>query len=116
MGRSKYTDKEIELLDKLKHENRKLKRALKAARKMLDRYQVAEKKGLIEEDIIVPSKKRQKEKELRDKWQCYECDGGILELIIVGNRYFRKCNVCGKHTRSQIWDESVEGIRAKSRG
>ena len=33
MGRGHKTDRELDLLDKLKHENRQLKRQLKAARK-----------------------------------------------------------------------------------
>ena len=111
----KYTDKEYDTIDRLKHENRKLKRALKQTRKLLDRYCVAEDKGLIDGDVIVPSKKRQKEKELQEKWKCYECEHGVLELIIIGNRYFRKCNQCGKNTKTQVWDESVEGV-AKGEG
>lgn len=110
MGKKKRCDRELDMLDKLKSENRKLKRALKSTRKMLDRYEVAEQKGLIENDTIIPSKKRNKEKELKEKWRCYDCERGVLELIIIGNRYFRKCNNCGKRTKSQIWDESVEGV------
>ena len=110
MSKSKYTEKEIDLLDKLKHENRKLKRELKVARKMLDRYGVAEEKGLIDERVIMPSKKRHKEKELSDKWRCHDCEIGVLELIIIGNRYFRKCNHCDKHTKSQLWEDAVKGV------
>lgn len=104
-------DKELELVDKLKHENKKLKREIKAVRKMLDRYLVAEDKGLIDEGIITPGKKRQKEKEIKEHWKCHDCENGYLFIIQVGNRYFRKCNGCGKHTRSQIWDDKVEGLK-----
>ena len=110
MSKNLRTNREFDLLEKLKKENKHLKRELKRARKMLDRYDVAEQKGLINEDIIVPSKKRQKEKELLEKWRCYECENGILRLIIIGNRYLRKCDQCGKNTKSQIWDSSVKGI------
>ncbi|NVM34018.1 MAG: hypothetical protein HWN81_00380 [Candidatus Lokiarchaeota archaeon] len=110
MARGNYTDKEFDLLDRLKKENKRLKRDLKATRKMLDRYSVAEEKGLIDEGAIMPSKKRQKEKELQEKWKCHDCEKGVLELIIIGNRYFRKCNNCDKHTKSQLWDESVKGV------
>lgn len=103
--------REHDQLERLKNENRKLKRELKTARKLLDRYCVAEEKGLIEEDVILPSKKRLKEDELLKRWECYECHEGVLELIIIGNRYFRKCNHCGKNTKTQIWDETVEGVR-----
>jgi len=102
-------NKEIDPINKLKQENKRLKRELKSARKLLDRYLVAEEKGLIEEDIIVPSKKRQKEKELIEQWKCYSCDVGVLRLIRAGNRYFRKCDNCGKNTKSQLWDSKTEG-------
>lgn len=105
----KKSEKEFEFIEKLKQENKKLKRDLKVARKLLDRYHVAEEKGLIEEDIITPSKKRQKEKELLEQWQCYTCGKGVLRLIRIGNRYFRKCDKCGKNTKSQLWDPSVKG-------
>jgi len=103
-------DKEFDLLDRLKKENQILKRDLKSARKMLDRYLVAEDKGLIQEDIICPSKKRQKEQELKEQWRCYTCNIGVLRLIRAGNRYFRKCDNCGKNTKSQVWDPSVNGV------
>lgn len=112
-ARGHKTDKEYDLLYKLKNENKKLKRDLKAARKLLDRYLVAEEKGLIEENVIVPSKKREKEKELREQWACHDCENGVLRLIRVGNRYFRKCDHCGKNTKSQLWDPSVSGIPLK---
>ena len=110
MGKGCKTDKELDILDRLKHENRKLKRELKAVRKMLDRYDVAEQSGLIDENAIMPSKKRRKEAELRKLWKCYKCQKGVLKIIRIGNRYFRKCTYCDKHTKSQIWDDSVEGI------
>lgn len=111
MAKNNNYDKELELIDKLKYENKKLKRALKASRKMLDRYNVAEEKGLIDEDIIVPGKKRQKEKELKEQWKCHDCENGYLYIIHIGNRYFRKCNGCSKNTRSQIWNDTIKGLK-----
>jgi hypothetical protein len=111
MGKSgKYTDKELDLLDKLKHENEKLKRELKTTRKQLDRYAVAEEKGLIEKGVVTMGQKRRDEKALVEKWRCYDCNQGILKLVILGNRYLRICDVCGKRTKSQVWHDKVEGI------
>lgn len=110
MGKGYKRDQEFDILDRLKHENKKLKRELKTARKMLDRYLVAEDKGLIDEDVIVPSKKRDKERELKEQWKCYSCENGYLRLIRIGNRYLRKCDSCGKNTRSQVWDDTVKGL------
>lgn len=111
MSKTYKRDQDYDLTDKLKRENKKLKREIKQLRKLLDRFEVSEEKGLIEEGVILPSKKRQKEQELKKRWTCHQCSKGILRLIIVGNRYFRKCDNCDKHTKSQIWDDSVEGIR-----
>jgi hypothetical protein len=104
-------DREGDQLDKLKHENRRLKRELKAVRKMLDRYCVAEQKGLIEKNVIQKSRKREKKEELVERWKCYSCEDGVLELIIIGNRYFINGTNCTKHTKTQVFDDSVEGIR-----
>ena len=116
MSRGRYTDQEFDLLERLKHENKKLKRELKAARKMLDRYQVAEQAGLIEDDVILPSKKRQREQKLKELWSCHEKDcGGVLELVLIGNRYLRICNGCGKHTKTQaLEDRDVEALMKRS--
>ena len=108
-------DKEFDLENRLKHENKKLKRELKAARKLLDRYRMAEEKGLIDEGAIVPSKKRNKEKELQEQWACFTCGQGVLRLkrILTGTpqeRYYRLCDGCGKQTKVQLWHEGVEGI------
>ena len=110
MGKNPRTDKEFDLLDKLKHENAHLKRELKRARKMLDRYDVAEESGLIDENVIVPSRKRKKEAELIKLWKCYACEIGVLKIMRIGNRYLRICTNCDKRTKSQIWDDSVKGI------
>lgn len=110
MIKPKTYAKEHSLLNRRKYENRKLKRELKKVRKRLDRYLIAEDKGLIDENIIVPGKKRQKEKELREYWACYTkgCKG-VLELKRLGeNRYFRVCTHCGKHTKTQPWNDSVK--------
>lgn len=110
---TKKLDKDLDLIDKLKQQVEQLKRELKSTRKLLDRYQVAEQKGLIDDNgLILRSKKRiqQDEEELENKnrWKCYDCKRGFLEIVIFGNRYFRLCNECGKRTKSQIWDESVD--------
>ena len=105
-----YTDKEMDTLDRFKHENKKLKRELKTVRKIRDRYAVAEEKGLIEENEIIPSAKRTKEKDIKAAWSCYKCNEGTLRLVIIGNRYFRKCDGCGKNTKSQQIHDNIKGV------
>lgn len=112
LGRNKYVDKEYDLSDKLKRENEKLQRELGTVRKMLDRYAVAEKKGLIDEEIITPGKKRHKEDELKELWKCYDCGIGFLRLKgPYANRYWRTCDHCGKRTKTQLWNKEVGGLR-----
>ena len=111
MIKRKYTDKELDLLDKLKHENKKLKRELKAARKTLDRYIVAEKIGLFDGEKVIPSKKRKEVTSIYERWSCHDCGKGCLEIILIGNRYIRQCNECGKRTKSQIIHDELVGIK-----
>lgn len=55
---------------------------------------------------------RNKFSELQKKWKCYQCEDGILKLIIVpGNensRYFRKCSVCSKRTDIKELTDDVD--------
>lgn len=50
--------------------------------------------------------------DLKEKWKCFQCNEGVLRLIIIpGNRYFRKCSICDHRTNAQEYTEEVEGIR-----
>lgn len=111
MGKKFKNDKEFDFIDRLKHENKKLKQQLKSLRKMLDRYEMAEQKGLLQADgIIIPSQKREREEVLSERWACYRCEKGVLHLVTLGNRYYRQCSNCSHHTKSQPWNSNVEGI------
>jgi hypothetical protein len=112
MGNNFKTDKEHDLLTRMKYENKHLKKQLKAARKLLDRYQVAEKLNLFDGEKILPSKKRIKEKELYEQWVCFNCQTGILRLKgPIANRYWRLCDNCGKRTKAQPWGDDIKGVR-----
>ena len=108
--RAHNKDKELDINDKLKYEVKKLKRDLKAARKMLDRYLVAEKTGLFDGEKVIPSKKRGEEKGIYEQWKCFSCETGTLELVIFGRFYLRKCGNCGKMTKRQDLNEKVNGV------
>lgn len=110
MGKGFRSDKEYDLLDKLKYENQKLKRELKAARKLLDRYQVAEQCGLFDGEKILPSKKRVKEANIYEQWKCHDCGEGTMCLILLGNYYLRKCDRCDKRTQKQTIHKELLGI------
>jgi hypothetical protein len=113
MGKNKFNNEDRKYLEMLKEENKRLKNDLKAVRRMLQQYNEAQEKGLYKDNEIVQSKKRIKEQELIEKWRCFDCKVGILELIIIGNRYIRKCNNCDRRTKSQIYKEGIEGVRRK---
>lgn len=56
--------------------------------------------------------KKDKFEDLKQKWKCFECNEGILKLIIVpNNRYFRKCSCCEKRTEVKEIEGNLEGIK-----
>jgi len=117
-GRGRNYDKEYELLDKLKHENKKLKTEVKRLRKELDKNRVHYDgiKDLLEQQAaeeIQVSTKESKEALLK-RWKCHQCEFGIMKLIVIprldGPRYFRKCTECANKTKLKKYTEDVEGI------
>ena len=121
MGQSnKNCDKEFSQLDRLKHENRKLKRQISALRKQLERIDVSRWDNLqelvqkqAEEDKIV--EKSKKNNRLKQKWACFQCDDGVLRLIILNRRdgvfYYRSCSACNNRTKPQKYHKLVDGIK-----
>lgn len=59
--------------------------------------------------------KKDRFSELQRKWKCFECNEGILRLVIVPgnetNRYFRKCSMCAHRTDVKEYTEEVEGVK-----
>lgn len=59
--------------------------------------------------------KKDRFSEMQRKWACFDCNEGILRLIIIpgaeNNRYFRKCSMCDKRTEVKEYSETVEGIK-----
>lgn len=117
-GRSRNHTKEYELLDKLKHENKKLKMEVKRLRKELDKNRIHydEITDLLEqqaaEEIEVSTKENREA--LLKRWKCHKCEFGIMKLIIIprpdGPRYLRKCTECDNRTKLKKYTEDVEGI------
>lgn len=120
MSNKKYSDKEYSDLQKLKQENKNLKKKLSTLRKQLARIDIDQHdniKDLIdkyaEEEII--QRKEDEIKRLEEKWKCHQCQTGHLKLIILERRdnvfYFRKCDNCSKRTPTKKWEEGIEGLR-----
>jgi hypothetical protein len=78
----------------LKAENRQLHKRLKKITKGYKSYLDNED---LEDDSV--TEERQPEKKI-----CWDCNTGVLQIIIIGNRRFRKCDNqnCGKKTKVKI--------------
>lgn len=111
-----WVDSEIK---KHKAENTKLRRQVSKLRKVisridLDHYQFI--KDLLEsqEKQDQDFSQEQKKKGLENRWKCYDCEDGILRLVTVmkaGEPYYlRKCDSCGKKTKTKKYTEDIEGV------
>ncbi len=115
---SRNYDKEYDLIDKLKHENKQLKNDIKRLRKELDKNRIHYEgiRDLLEQQAAEEAQtiKKQNKEELLKRWKCHKCDTGIMKLIILprpdGPRYFRKCSDCENRTRLKKYTDDVEGI------
>lgn len=117
-GRGRNYTKELELVDRLKHENKKLKVEVKRLRKELDKNKIHYESvtDLLEQQVVEEiqiSKKSSKESALK-RWKCHKCEFGIMKLMIIprpdGPHYLRKCTDCDNRTKLKKYTEDVEGI------
>lgn len=107
-------EKEIEKIDKLKHENQKLRRELSALRKKLGRTDINKLEHL--EALVSKQRTEQKKieskKEDDTKWICHECGKGHMKIFIFSRRdgvfYNRSCNNCPNKTKLKKYHENVE--------
>lgn len=120
MGKSRIGGQDFELLDRLKKENRELKRQLKALRKSLDRIDYQHLNDLIEAQeaahiVETPVEYKSKTERNEERWKCFSCTDGVLRLVIFqkpgGALYFRRCDCCGKRTKAQKYHDGIEGVK-----
>lgn len=120
-SKTKRADKEFDLLEKLKHENKRLKRNLEALRKQLERVDFERYSNLQE---LVDKQHREEEalreeisnEKLKEKWSCFCCGKGFLYLKIFnhpvkGVMYYRACNICEHRTKMQLYTTEVQGLK-----
>lgn len=118
MGRKNHNkDKDWTEIQQLKAENYKLRRQIGKLRKVISRIDLEQ--YLFVRDLI-DSQERQDEEfdreskkaEIKGRWKCYDCDEGILKMVVVmkaGEQYYiRKCNSCGKKTKLKKLVENVD--------
>lgn len=107
------------MLEKLKEENKKLKRQISSLRKQIDRLDLDSERFNQLRDLAnlqyEEEKRIKKDKKLKELWRCFDCGEGFLKLVIVPKRdgasYFRKCNNCSKRTKLKKYDDTVEGLK-----
>lgn len=110
MGRRKYSDGEAELLQRLKHENQKLKREKQALRKQLDRLDVDRFNNL--KELLDSHDRADREEVDKNNWECWTCRQGILRLAVIERRdkviYNRVCDHCGHKTKFKDFNDKVK--------
>lgn len=122
MGRSRRnsrSDGEFSQIQRLRHENEKLKKQISKLRKQLSRINIdeyANLKEMIEAHSAEDENfdKKLHLEELKHKWTCHECKEDYLRIIIVpradGLFYIRKCPSCNHRTKLKKYTEDVNGI------
>ena len=115
--------KEVDQLQRLKSENKTLKRELSQIRKQmaridLDRFDTL--REMIEENQTTeePEFGANFLDNLKKTWLCNDCRQGHLEIILYNKVdstwYYRKCSNCPNRTKSQKYFPSVQGIIKKA--
>jgi len=119
--RTKRGDKELDLTQRLKYENKKLKRQVKQLRKLLDRipmelYQNVEETIEKQKAIELREQNVKKNRHLKEAWECRDCAEDSLKIFLIHRRdgtfYFRKCSTCDNRTKLQKYSNDVMGIMA----
>lgn len=118
MRKNRNCDKEFSDMQRLKAENKALKRHISKLRKSIARMEIEkiERNNLLEEEERLAREVQKKKitKELETKWKCNKCQADVMKLKIYtrldGIFYFRKCDTCGNRTKSKTYHDEVEGI------
>jgi hypothetical protein len=108
----KYCDREFDLLQKIKEENKRLKRELAALRKQISRLDIDRYENL--KELVQKQYEEDKKIEKTDnldnhRWLCWNCKKDVLKLTILHRRdgefYYRFCQNCKKRTKLQKYDK-----------
>jgi hypothetical protein len=120
MGKRRMSGNEVDRLERLKAENKHLRKQIGRLQKQLNRMDIDKFQNL-EEIVDVQCKEEEQfhhkstRDALREKWKCFKCQEGYLKLIIYprldGVWYQRRCTECGKKTKLQRYHEGVEGVK-----
>lgn len=120
MSKIRRNGRELDLLDRLKHENRKLKAQVNQLRKLITKFDLErynDVKEILEanERLEERFEKQEARRQLKRTWECWECKEGVLKIIIFPRRdgifYWRKCTSCDHRTKLQPYTNKVKGIK-----
>ena len=113
MSKRRNCDRESTQIDKLKREKEQLKIAYAKLRKQIDRLNIDHERYTTLRELLHKQNKEEREAKKSDhKWICHDCGKGHLKIIILPipgkTKYFRKCDICSKRTKTQIHTSEVE--------
>lgn len=98
-SKTKRSGTEFDLLDRLKHENAKLKREISKLRKLIQRADLERLdhlESLIDEQRRFDKEIRKDREKAKSKWLCHSCNRGYMMPRIFkrrdGDFYYRMCN------------------------
>ena len=118
--RNRYAEKELDEIQKLKYENKRLKRQITSLRKQLSRVDIDRYQNL--KDLLykqtnedLEDKIREERKKLKKQWECHSCRVGFMQIHTLNRRdglfYYRKCTECDNRTKPKPYKEDVKGIK-----
>lgn len=119
MSRSKTrrSGSEYDAMDRMKHENAKLKRENARLRRIIDRVDFNEYNNIKEvvrqqarEDRAMDNKS--KRDKIQEKWRCHKCGEGVMKPYLFdrrdGMRYYRSCTTCSNRTKLKPYSKGVD--------
>lgn len=118
--RVKRSGRELDMLDRLKAENKKLKSQVAQLRKLITKFDLErynDVKEILEanERLEERFEKQEARKQLKRTWECWDCREGVLKIVVFPRRdgvfYFRKCTSCDKRTKLQPYTNKVTGLK-----
>lgn len=120
MRRRKTSDGEYDQVQRLRHENKRLKNQISQLRKQLSRVDIDRFQNL--KDLIESQEredqaetKAEEQKKIEQDWKCFECKSGTIRLVVLERKdgvfYYRICDRCPKRTKIKRYNSDVKGVK-----
>ena len=113
MKRRNLNLKEEDQLQRVKIENKRLKKEVQTLRKELNRleHRFSGLDELVEQQYDEDNTPKAI-KEAKKDWSCFKCKEGQLKIFIINKvgvpHYFRKCDSCENRTKLKKYSSEVE--------